>query len=97
MLGVYPLVVAYAVWRQPGWNWPEWLNPLEEKHWSWGAAISAGCILVIWISVQLCLLGYIHGVQMVYLVWGVVIILLAMTPSMRRYCARGPRSRRTRG
>ncbi len=66
LLGVYPLVVAWAVWRLPGWNWPERLNPFETRHWSWAAALSAGCILVIWISVQLKFLGYLHWVQIAF-------------------------------
>ena len=97
LLGVYPLVVAWAVWCLPGWNWPERLNPFETRHWSWAAALSAGCILAIWISVQLKFLGYLHWAQIAYLVWGILIIVLPLTPSMRRRYTREPRSRRTRG
>ena len=28
-LGLYPLAVAYGLWRRPRWGWAESLNPLE--------------------------------------------------------------------
>ena len=70
LLGVYPLVVAYSLWRLPGWRWPDAINPWKNRHWSWAAALSTGIIVLIWITVQMLMLrsfSFLHGV---YIIWG---------------------------
>ena len=56
LLGVYPLVVAYCLWRLLGWRWPDAINPWKQRHWSWAAALSTGIIVLIWITVQMLML-----------------------------------------
>lgn len=88
LLGIYPLVVAYSLWRQPGWRWPDALNPWKNRHWSWAAALSTGIIVLTWIIVQMLMLRTIAGLQLLYLTWGSAILLLALAGSVKRYCAR---------
>ena len=63
LLGIYPLVVAYSLWRQPGWRWPDAINPWKNRHWSWAAALSTGIIVLTWIIVQMLMLRTIAGLQ----------------------------------
>ena len=52
-IGIYPLVVAYSIWRRPGWRWPDTINPFKSFHWSWAASLAAGVALLVWIAVQI--------------------------------------------
>lgn len=88
LLGVYPLVVAYSLWRLPGWRWPDAINPWKQRHWSWAAALSTSIIVLIWITVQMLMLrafSFLHGV---YIGVALAILLLVLTGSVKRYCAR---------
>jgi len=80
VLGVYPLVVAYGLWRRRAWAW-------------WGAGI-LGVGLLIWLAVEIALLGaplMESGVGVALGLWigyGVVaalILLLTLLPATRRW------------
>ena len=88
LLGVYPVLVGYGLIKKPGWHWPELINPTPKQHWAWSASWAAGIIMLIWISVETILLGYISFLQPVIAVYGVIIILLTLIPVVRRYCKR---------
>lgn len=83
-IGVYPLVVAYSIWRQPDWRWPDTINPFRSFHWSWAASLAAGVALLVWITVQIqwVPIGFLH---VLYLVWAAAILLIGLLPSTRRY------------
>jgi len=88
-LGVYPIVVAYCLWRQPAWRWPAVLNPFKQSHWSWAASLSVGVIAMIWIIVQIQWIpvGLLH----VFIFgWGVLIVLVTLLPAVRRYYRLSP-------
>ena len=87
-VGVFPLAVAYSLWRKPTWRWPEALNPAKQLHWSWAASLAAGVIVLIWISVQLLMIRAVSFLHPFYYIWGLLLILLTLTPAVRRYCAR---------
>lgn len=88
-LGIYPLAVAYSLWKRPGWRWPDAINPFRSTHWSWAASLAAGVILVIWIIAEVIMLRTIVFLHVLYRAWGIALLLLALLPSTRRYCARG--------
>jgi len=83
-LGVYPMAVAYSLWKRLTWRWPEVLNPFKQTHWSWAASLSVGVIVMIWIIVQVQWIpvGFLH---IFIFVWGVVILLVTLLPNVRRY------------
>jgi hypothetical protein len=87
-VGLYPLVVAYGLWKLPSWHWPEALNPFKQYHWSWAGSLAAGVIVIIWIVVQVAMIRAVAFLHILYLVWGGVLILLTLVSSVRRYCAR---------
>jgi len=88
LLGVYPLAVTYSLWRKPTWRWPEVINPFKHMHWSWAASLAAGVILLIWIMVQVLLLQSVASLHILYFVWGLVLLLLTLTPGVRQHYAR---------
>jgi hypothetical protein len=88
VLGIYPVVVAYSLWRQPAWRWPEALNPAKYMHWSWAASLAAGVILVIWITIQVLLIRSVASLHVLYFIWGWALILLTLSPGIRQYYMR---------
>ncbi len=88
-LGVYPMLAAYGLYRRPAWTWAESLNPLTGTHWSWAGGVAAGIIVMVWITVQILLIGYLHPIQPFYFVWGVVIAAMGALPGVRRHCSSG--------
>ena len=83
-VGIYPLAVAYSLFAGPGWSWPDLVNPFKTMDWVWAASLAAGVIVIIWICVQMIMLGTVHFLHVLYLGWGGVILLLTLYPSVRR-------------
>jgi hypothetical protein len=94
-LGVYPLAVAYSLWRRPGWRWPEAINPFKRMHWCWAASLASGVILLIWITTQVLMLQSIAFLHILYFTWGWVLILLTLSTSVRQYTMRQMQSNRS--
>ena len=88
-VGIYPIVVAYSLWRRPAWRWPDMLNPFKRIHWSWAGSLAAGVIVIIWITVQIQFIpmGYLH---ILYLGWGVLLLLVTLLADVRTYCTLEP-------
>lgn len=75
VLGVGSFVVLYGIIRRREWAWP--------------AAVGLGVTLVGWISIQMLLLQTVNILQLVYGALGLVLVGLAMAPSVRSYLQRG--------
>ena len=85
VIGLFPLAILYGLLRRP--NWP-WLNGLESRlheHWSWIACIVYGLAVMIWIAVQVYWMGLSHPLQPAVFLLGLVILISALLPPMRRY------------
>jgi hypothetical protein len=84
-VGVYQIFVGYSMLTHPGWHWPNKINPSRGYHWAWAASWAAGVIQLIWIAVETALLGYVSALQPIIVAWGIVLIVLTLLPSVRRY------------
>jgi hypothetical protein len=84
-LGIYPLAVAYSLWKRPAWHWPDMINPFKRTHWSWAGSLAAGVIVVIWIVVEVIMLRSVGFLHVLYFVWGMALIFLTLTPGVRRH------------
>lgn len=71
-LGAAPAVVAYGLWRHRSWAW-------------WGT-LYVGIALIIWLVVEIIVIGYLAEppLQAIYGVLGVIILIVALLPSVRR-------------
>ncbi len=89
LLGVYPLVVAYSLWKKPGWRWPDLINPFQQIHWSWAASLATGVIVLIWIAVEVLWVpfGIVH---VLFFLWGAAILILTLLPEVRKFYTRNP-------
>lgn len=89
-VGIFPLGVAYSLWRLPAWRWPDALNPFKDEHWSWAGSMAAGAIIIIWITVQVLLIRAVAFLHVLYWAWGIVLLFLTLRPSVRDYYRRIP-------
>lgn len=73
VLGIGPLLVVYALWWRPNWGWL--------------GSLAVGVALIIWILVEIMVIGYQPQppLQLIYGVLGILIVVLALLPQVRRY------------
>ena len=73
VLGLFPLVVLYGLWCK--------------SSWSWFGALIVGAALIIWIAVEILVIGY-HPqppLQLIYGCAGLIILILVLLSSVRDY------------
>lgn len=87
-LGIYPLAVAYGLWKRPKWRWPEAINPFKGIHWSWAASLAAGVIVLIWIIVEVILLQAVAFLHVLCFVWAIALVALTLAPKVRQHHTR---------
>jgi len=83
-IGVYPIGIAYGLWKLPSWKWPDVLNPFKRMHWSWAGSLAAGVAAMIWIIVQIQWLT-VSLLHILVFAWGVAILIVTLLPGVRRY------------
>lgn len=72
ILGIFPMIVFYGLWKRVKWAWP--------------GTFFVSIALITWIGVEVMMVGY-HSeppLQLIYGLTGVVLLGLAMLPSVRR-------------
>lgn len=74
-LGLFPLVVLYGLWTR--------------RYWGWLGALLVGLALLVWIAVEVLIIGYQPQppLQLIYGSLGVIIAVLALLPGVRSYYA----------
>ena len=85
VLGVWSLLILHGLWKGPAWHWTKSLVGWTGRHWSWAAALLQGIILMIWIVIQVAIIGYGSVLQPIYFALGLVIASLCLLPSVRTY------------
>jgi hypothetical protein len=73
VLGIFPLIVSYGLVRK--------------KEWGAQAAIFIGAALIIWIAVEIIVVGYKSDppLQMIYGILGVLILLFSVTLNKTKF------------
>lgn len=72
ILGIFPTVVAYGLWRR--------------YSWSWTGAFIVSLALIIWIGVQISMIGYRvqPPLQAIYGVLGIIILFTLLSAGCRK-------------
>ena len=89
-LGLYPVLVLYAMLNRPGWKWADAFNIYPDQQWSCTHALYSGIILILWIDCQVMFIGYLFPIQMAYSFLGVFITILAILPWVRKHFLKLP-------
>ena len=73
VLGVYPLIVTAGLWKR--------------KYWGWLGSIFLGIALLIWIFVEILIIGYQSEppLQLIYGILGIVILFLALLSGTKNF------------
>jgi len=87
--GILPIISIYGLWKLPRWRWTNTFNKWTKENWAWTATVIIGVILIVWIAVELALIGSPIGLprflQVAMALLGVILIVLAMLPRVRTY------------
>lgn len=83
--GLCTLLLAYALAARPQWGWARALNPVKGQHWAWTGTVAYGAFLLVWLAVQVAMIGFGFALQYVFLVWGLVFLLLPFERQLRTY------------
>ena len=84
VLGIAPAAITVALWSKPAWSAAAWVEHAFGEHWTWVGAGVVGVGLLIWLAVELWMVGY-SFLLFVYGVLGVLILVVALMPSTKRY------------
>lgn len=88
ILGVYPILIAFALIYEKPKRFAEWLNFDHTSFWAWSHSLYIGFILIIWITIQMYLLRSIGFVHVLYIFIGLAIQAVTVLPSVRKHYLR---------
>jgi hypothetical protein len=83
VLGLVPCGLVFALLKKPVSAMAEQLNFFSDMHWAWTGSIYVAFALIIWIQVELFFLQSVHWSHMVYMVWAIAILFVALLPGVR--------------
>lgn len=83
VFGLVPMVVIYGL---IGFNRNKQRHLLKSNyHWSWWSARMVSLILMIWIVVQVIIIGFQHSLQLTFWVCGVVLYSLLSMKGIKEF------------
>ena len=85
VMGLTPLVLIYGLLARPQWKWTDKILGWSGHHWAWTGTLGLGVTLIIWLMVQAMLIGFKWPIQYITAADGVLIVLLALAPGVRRF------------
>jgi hypothetical protein len=85
VLGLGAFFVLACLFTLPDWRWSQRVSPFKSQHWTWAASAAFGLALMIWIMVQVLMIGLGAVIQVLYFGVGLAILLLTVTPPVRKY------------
>lgn len=84
ILGVVPAIVAVGLWIRPRWRGAAALERAFGEHWSWVGSGVVGVGLLVWLAVELWVVGP-SSLLVAYTALAVAIVALALLPGTRRF------------
>ncbi len=83
-LGIFPLFLLFGFIKKDKIKWAGILNIYLDQHWAWTYSLYLSIMLIIWINIQIIMVGY-DILQSVYSLYGVVILILTLLPGVKAY------------
>ncbi len=85
--GILPSLAIYGLWKLPRWRSTDAVNKWTGQNWAWTATAAIGVILIVWIAVEVMLIGSPDGfprfLQVMMTILGFVFLALAFLPRVR--------------
>jgi hypothetical protein len=91
VMGLFPLLLTYALLRRPHWAWAEALPRLGRQNWAWTASLLLSVVLTLWLALQAALIGFRWPIQYVTALNGLLILALLLTHGVRTAFRRSSR------
>jgi hypothetical protein len=88
LLGLVPLMLIWPLLARPHWKWARKLNIYNRQYWAWTYSLYLGFAVIIWIDVQIFLIGYSQFIQTFIAGLGVLILIFTLWPSVVKYYRR---------
>jgi hypothetical protein len=85
VLGIFPLMMIFPLLFKPRWSKFGRLNIYPKYHWSWTYTLYTSIMLIIWIDVQILIIGYSSSLQILFAFLGVVMLILTLLPRVKKY------------
>ena len=85
ILGIFPLILGYAMIKEPKWKLPNKLNVYDNYNYLWAYTLYLGLILVSWIIIQVYMVGGENILQLIYGLLGAFIVLVSLSPHVMEY------------
>jgi hypothetical protein len=85
VLGVLPVFTFAILIARPQWAFLHAINIYPGRYPGWMFSLFVGIALLIWMDVELAVIGYGAAIQMLYSLWGLLLIIFTLTPSVMRY------------
>jgi hypothetical protein len=87
--GILPSLAICGLWKLPRWRWTDAVNKWTGQNWAWTATAATGVILMVWIAVEIMLIGSPNAfalfLQVMMTLLGIVILALALLPRVRAF------------
>jgi hypothetical protein len=85
LFGIMPILLVYPLIKKPKLPWANVFNIYKKRHWAWTYGLYLGVILVIWVDVQISLIGFYSFFQIFYSLFGLSIIIVSLLPKHMRF------------
>ena len=86
-MGMLPLLLAYALIARPDWPWVDSLFRWSHYYWAWTGTLIFVAVLAVWLIVEGLLVGF-FPITYFTAGEGLLILLLALLPSVRTFYAK---------
>lgn len=94
VMGLIPLLLIYSLLTCPNWPWIEPFFRWSNYHWAWTGTILLTLLLATWLIIEGLLIGFEWPIQYVTAVNGILILVFALLPTIRKFFFRNKAMRR---
>jgi len=85
ILGVFPVFTFSILLARPDWKFLQRLNIYNNRYIGWTFSLFIGLGLIIWMDVEVAVIGYGSIVQAIYAAIGLLILIFTLMPGVMRY------------
>jgi hypothetical protein len=84
LLGFFPLFLVYPLLFKPKWKFVNRLNIYQGYYWAWTYTIYTAIMLMIWINLQMMMIGTGSIMQGTFGMIAIIILILTLMPRVKR-------------